>query len=503
MSLYLRSKNLDLGEDNQFNIVLHRKDAEKLGVKEGELLFVGIGEIELYAQIIETSDKVERGEIGLFEEIWKTYLVSAESSIFVDIPERCKSLEAISKKLLGHDLSKDELELIMQDIASRRLRETEIAFFISTFFNPGFNEDEIYWMTQGMAKSGDTLSFKKFKGKGSVVADKHSIGGVAGKGITPVLVPILICGGLIVPNTSSRAITAPSGTSDILEVVMPVSLTEEEIMEVVKKTGGCLFWGGSLSISPADDVIINVERSLRIQEYQKVLVSIVAKKVALGIENILIDLPYGKGSKVERTEDVFELAKEFKKLFKKFGIECETTTRKMHGPDGRGIGPNLEIKEALRILERDSNASLEMERAVIDMAGILFEATGVSKEGEGKMLAQQILDSKKAYEKFWEIGFAQGAKKITKSSDIKMGNLTHEVLSEKSGTVKLISSVEIVNVARSLGCPRIKEAGMYMNKMPGEVVTKGDVLFTMYATADDRLENGKKAVNLEKMYEIT
>ncbi len=502
MSFYLRSKILDLGEDNSFNVVLHRKDAEKIGVKEGELVYIGIGDSELYANVMETEERVHQGEIGLFEEIWKEYLIVEGSTVFVDIPERSKALEAISRKLLGHDLTKEDLELIMKEIASRRLRETEIAFFISTFFNPGFNDEEIYWMTQGMAQSGDSLSFKKFKGKGSVIADKHSIGGVAGKGVTPVLVPILVAGGLVVPNTSSRAITSPSGTSDILEVVMPVSLTEEEIMKVVEKTGGCLFWGGSLSISPADDVIINVERSLRIQEYQKVLVSIVAKKVALGIENILIDLPYGKGSKVEVTEDVFKLAKEFKKLFKKFGIECETTTRKVNGPDGRGIGPNLEIKESLKILERDSCASLEMERVVIDMAGILFEATGISTEGEGKVLAQTLLDSKKAYEKFWEIGFAQGAKKITKSSEIKAGNLSAEVVSTKEGTVKMISSIEIVNIARALGCPRIKEAGLYIHKMPGESVSKGDVLFTMYATADDRLENGKSAVDLEKMYEI-
>lgn len=502
MSFYLRSKNLDLGEDNSFNIVLHRKDAEKLGVKEGELLFIGIGDADLYANVIETEERVHQGEIGLFEEIWKEYMVVEGSTVFVDIPERSKAVEAISRKLLGHDLTKEDLELIMQEIASRRLRETEIAFFISTFFNPGFNEEEIYWMTQGMAQSGDSLSFKNLRGKGCVIADKHSIGGVAGKGITPVLVPILVAGGLVVPNTSSRAITSPSGTSDILEVVMPVSLTQEEIMDVVKKTGGCLFWGGSLSISPADDVIINVERSLRIQEYQKVLVSIVAKKVALGIENILIDLPYGKGSKIEKTEDVFELAKEFKKLFKKFGIVCETTTRKVNGPDGRGIGPNLEMKESLKILEREGSASLDMELVVIDMAGILFEATGISKEGEGRVLAQEILDSKQAYDKFWEIGFAQGATKITKSSEIKTGKMVFDVVSTESGTVKLISSVELVNVARALGNPRIKEAGMYIEKMPGEAVKKGDVLFTMYATSADRLENGKKAVDLKKMYEI-
>ncbi len=501
MSFYLRSKNLDLGEDNRFNIVLHRADAEKLGVKEGELLYIGINDVDLYANIIETEDKVRQGEIGLFEEIWKTYMVKENSTIFVDIPERSKALGVISKKLLGHDLNKEDLELVMNDIASRRLRETEIAFFISTFFNPGFNEDEIYWMTQAMAKSGDTLSFKGLRGKG-VIADKHSIGGVAGKGVTPVLVPILVAGGLVVPNTSSRAITSPSGTSDILEVVMPVSLSEKQILDVVKKTGGCMFWGGSLSISPADDVIINVERSLRIQEYQKVLVSIVAKKVALGIDNILIDLPYGKGSKIERTEDVFALDKEFKKLFKKFGITCETTTRKIKGPDGRGIGPNLEIQEVLKILERESDASLEMERVVIDMAGMLFEATKITEVGEGKAFAQEILDSKKAYEKFWEIAFAQGATKVIKSSDIKMGGLSYEVRSVKSGVVKMINNIELVNVARALGNPRIKDAGMYVHRMPGEKVENGDVLITLYATSDDRLENGKKAVDLEKMYEI-
>jgi hypothetical protein len=74
MSVYLKSKNLDLGEDNTFNIVLHRQDADKLGVKEGELLYVGINDVELYANVIETEDKVKPGEIGLFEEIWKGYI---------------------------------------------------------------------------------------------------------------------------------------------------------------------------------------------------------------------------------------------------------------------------------------------------------------------------------------------------------------------------------------------------------------------------------------------
>jgi len=500
MSFYLRSKNLDIGEDNDFNIVLNRKDAERLGVREGEIAVVGMGEIELYANVMETDSKVVEGEVGLFEEIWKQYDISNGYSVFVDIPEPSKSLEAISKKLLGHDLSQKDLEMIMSDIGSRKLRETEIAFFISTFFNPGFNDQEIFWMTKGMAESGDILDFKGIKGNGELVADKHSIGGVAGKAITPTLVPLLVAGGLIVPNTSTRAITSPAGTSDILEVVMPVALSKERVMEVVKQTGGCMFWGGSLELSPADDVIINVERSLRIQEFQKVLVSIVAKKISMGVTNILIDLPYGKGSKVERPDDVTMLDREFKKLFKKFNIECETIKRPIKGPDGRSVGPNLEIREALRILERDENKCEELEDVIVEMATRLFESTKVAERGQGKKFAQEILDSGKALEKFWEIAFAQGATKRVKSSEIHSAPLEFELLSDRDGIVKGINNIQLVTIARGLGNPKIKEAGITIEKMPGEEVKKGEKLLTIYATTEGRLQNGKGMLDIDKIY---
>ncbi len=500
MSFYLRSKNLDLGEDSDFNVVLNRKDAERLGVREGEIALVGLGEVELHANVMETDSKVVEGQIGLFEEIWKQYRIESGASVFIDIPQPSKSLEYISKKLLGHDLKEEHLKTIMKEIGSRKLRETEIAFFVSTFFNPGFNDDEIYWMAKGMAESGDILDFKGIRGNGHLVADKHSIGGVAGKAITPTLVPILVAGGLIVPNTSTRAITSPAGTSDILEVVMPVAISKEKVMEVVKKTGGCMFWGGSLDLSPADDVIINVERSLRIQEFQKVLVSIVAKKISMGVNHILIDLPYGKGSKVERADDVQMLDREFKKLFKKFNIHCETIKRVITGPDGRSIGPNMEIREALKLLERDDGKCQELEDVIVEMATRLFESTKIVKRGEGKKFAREILDSGKALDKFWEIAFAQGAIKKIRSSEIKSANLQYDLLSDRDGTVKTLDNIELVTIAKTLGNPKIKEAGMYMHKVQGEKVEKGDPLITIYATTEARLSNAKGILNIDKLY---
>lgn len=500
MSLYLRSKNLDLGEDNDFNVVLNRKDAERIGVREGEILAVGLGGVELYADVIETDSKVAEGEIGLFEEIWKDYKIENGYSVMVDIPESSRSLEAISRKLLGHDLTQEDLEMIMKDIGSRKLRETEIAFFISTFFNPGFNDKEIYWMTKGMAESGDILEFKHLRGNGDLVADKHSIGGVAGKAITPTLVPMLVSGGLLVPNTSTRAITSPAGTSDILEVVMPVAISKEKVLEIVKEVGGCMFWGGSLELSPADDVIINVERSLRIQEFQKVLVSIVAKKISMGITDILIDLPYGPGSKVERVDDVQMLDREFKKLFKKFNIKCETIKRPVKGPDGRSVGPNMEIREALWILERDDKRSRELESVIVEMASRLFEMTKVVEKGQGKKFAQEILDSGKALDKFWEIAMAQGATKKVESSDIKTAQIQEDIFATSSGVVSRIDNIQLITVAKGLGNPKIKEAGVYIHKMPGESVKKGDKLITLYATTENRLKNGKGLLDIDKLY---
>jgi len=502
MGAYLMSKNLDLGEDDDFNVVLNRKDAGRIGIREGENIMIGFGEMELYADVIETDSKVSEGQIGLFEEIWKEYDIPNGSSIFVDIPESSRSLDAISRKLLGQPLSKEDLESIMKDIGTRKLRETEIAFFVSTFFNPGFNDEEVYWMTKGMAESGDSMEFRGIRPGEEVVADKHSIGGVAGKAITPVLIPILVSGGLIVPNTSTRAITSPAGTTDILEVVMPVALTKDKVYAVVKKTGGCMFWGGSLELSPADDVIINVERSLRIQEFQKVLVSIVAKKVSMGITHILIDLPYGKGSKVESVEDVSMLDREFRKLFKKFGIHCETYKRLVKGPDGRSVGPNAEIREALKILERDESRCMELEKVVLDMAGTIFEMTDTVQKGQGKKFALNILNEKKAFKRFWEIAFAQGATREIHSSEIKNGKFSADMISDKSGVVSSINNTALVSIARALGSPKVKEAGVYIHKMPGETVKKGDKLITIYAMTENRLANGRGMFDMEKMYKI-
>lgn len=497
MGLYLRSKKLDLEGGKDLFVVLNRTDAEKIGLQDGDMAFLGYRDIEMYVKIVITDEKVPEGEIGLYEELVDERFAPVNSRVFLDIPKPTKSLEAIRKKIEGGKLNEEELISIMEDIGSRKLRETEVAFFVSTFFNPGFSDDEIYWMTKGMAQSGKVLDFKGIKDNTDMVVDKHSIGGTAGKGITPILVSILAANDLVCPNTSTRAITSPAGTSDILEVAMPVAIQEDQVYEVVKKTGACLIWGGSLYLAPADDEIINVERSLRIQEFQKVLVSIVAKKMAMSVTHVLIDLPYGENTKIERPDDLEFLDNEFKELFAKVGIRCFTIKRQIKGPEGNGVGPALEMRETLRILEQTEDRSEDLENTVIDMASILLEKTGKAQRGDGKRLAKDTLQQRKALNKFWDIAMAQGQKEIIKSQDIELGQLQYQLKSEKSGIIRKINTRGIVDIARALGTPKIKKAGIFLDKNVGSQVQKGEVLATFFAETEDRLEQGKEISEID------
>lgn len=502
MALALKNRNLDHETGYALIALFHSQDAKERGINHGDMLSLVWHDLELFVTADITDSVVKPGEVGLYEDIWSKYKIPDYDSVVVETINRPESLEYIKKKLLGQKLTEHELEVIMEDIARMKIRDVEVAYFMATFFNPGFDKDEVLWTARSMAKAGEILSFKGLRNKNKIVVDKHSIGGVAAKGITPILVPIIASCGLVIPNTSTRAITTPAGTSDILETVMPVGFTANQLQEIVKETGACMIWGGSLNLAPADDVLIHVERGLHIQSYQKFLVSIVAKKIAMGITHILIDIPYGKGTKVEDPDDVSYLSKEFIDLFAKVGIKCEIFKRHVVSTDGNGIGPNLEMRDILRILEQDDNRARMLEENALQMCGSLLELSGEIKKGTGYDLAREKLVSGEALEKFWEIAFAQGATRKVTSEDIEVADESYTYKAEKDFELRFINNKEIVKIARALGTPFIKSAGIYLHKNVGEKIKKGEPLMTLYATSKDRLKKGKQTVDMQKLLKL-
>jgi len=502
MALYLKAKKLDIEVGDGLTVMLNNAQAEEEGIKEGQKVMLGYMDLILYVDVIQTETEVMPGQVGLLAEVWRHYGIPNDDVVCIDMFNRPDSIDYIKKKLLGHKLVRDEIFAITKDISNRKIRDIEVAYYMACFFSPGFDDDEVVNIAEGMARAGDILDFHKGHDEGTLVVDKHSIGGIAGKGVTPILVPIIASAGLLIPNSSTRAITSPAGTSDILEVVMPISFPSKQVMKVVADTNACMIWGGSLRLAPADDVMISVERSLHAQSFNKLIASIVAKKIAMGVDKVLIDIPYGRGAKMESPEDADMLGNKFIKIFEKVGIECVPAKRFVKGPDGMGIGPVLEMREVLRILEQHESRSLELEGIALDMAGKLLEVSGKSASGAGKTMAESLLKSGKALDKFWEIAMAQGATRRVSGESLHGGKYTWIVKSHKSGIINFINNKEVIRVARSLGTPSIKDAGMYFSKKVGDVIKEGEEFLTFYAASGERLRAGVEEFKIEEMLEI-
>ena len=227
MAVYLKVKKLDVETGDALNVLINKSDAEIEDLNAGDKVWVSTQDHEYCCFVVLTETELEKGEIGFYNDIWEDTDLPSGSLVRVELMSKSKSVEYIAKKLQGERLNEEEMLNIMKDISQHKIRSAEMAYFMATMFNPGFNDDEALYAIKGMVNAGEVLDFKSIKNNGDLVVDKHSIGGIAGKGITPLLVPIVACFGLVIPNTSTRAITAPAGTTDILEVIMPVNFTGE------------------------------------------------------------------------------------------------------------------------------------------------------------------------------------------------------------------------------------------------------------------------------------
>lgn len=416
------------------------------------------------------------------------------------------ALEAIQKKLVGKRLTYNEIYAIMDEIGHKRLGQILTTYFAASGYSKGFTNEEMYFLTKAMIETGDKLRFR------GIVADKHSIGGVPGTRTTMVVVPIVAAAGFTIPKSSSRAITTPGGTADDMEVLAPVTFTKKQIYNIVQQTHGCIVWGGSVDIAPADDELIKVEEPLLLESYDKILVSIMAKKIAFGSNHIVIDLPYGEHVKVHRLSDAETLKKKFFFLAQKFHVKLFVNIHKTEEPAGRGLGPLLEAREALKVLEQTEDRPLDLEKRAIFLAGTLLDLcltdssvnmkTHIKKEfGNGIKWAHYILASGHALKKMREIIKAQGGNSAIISKDLKPGRFSYEVLGEKNGVVKKVNSKNASITAKILGAPQMKGSGIYLYKKIGEQFRKGEPIFILYSESMYNLKEAKDSIQFTPILE--
>lgn len=464
---------------NEFYGFANEEDLKEIGIIHGDRLKLvkGSRSITIFPQ---PSQIVARGEIGIPINIAEELKVEDGEEIKAFPISRPKSVEYIRKKLSGKKLSKDEIYEIIEDIVNNSLSEVELTAFVISNYLVGMDFDEIEWMTRAMIETGETISFEK-----GIVVDKHSIGGVPGNKISLIIVPTVASAGLLIPKTASRAITSASGTADTMEVLANVNLSVEEIKEITERVGGVIAWGGATNIAPADDKIIRVEYPLSLDPKPQLLASVMAKKGAVGARHVVIDIPVGEGAKISDMKRGRELSSDFVELGRRLGLNVTCAITYGGQPIGRAVGPALEAKEALKAMEERKGSSSLLEKS-FGIAGILFEMAGIAMNGYE--YAKELFMKGKTHEKFLEIVEAQGGE-IRRSEEIMVGENTHTFTAAFEGAVVAVRNKAIVKIARSAGAPKDKGAGIVVHKKKGEVVKKGDPLFTIYAEKDWKLQN--------------
>lgn len=471
-------------------VMLNEKTAEKLGIYSKDRIFIKtLSEKPIkISSIVDTiEDLISEGEIAVSSELQKALNLKKGQRVDISLAPMSKSLSFIKKKLDGKELSREELRVIINDLVKNSLSEAEMALFISAMYRNGTTMNETISLIYAIEESGNTITWKK-----GIVADKHSIGGIPGNRTTPPVVSICVAGGLIVPKTSSRAITTAAGTADVLETITNVEFSISEIKKIISKTGGCMVWGGGLGIVPADDKIIKIEKILEIDPESQLLASIMAKKLSMGAKYILIDIPYGKNAKVSRN-GALRLKKKFEYIGKYFRRKIEVVLTEGSQPIGNGIGPSLELMDIVKILSRN-NGPLDLEKKSLFLAGTIFEMTGKAKKGKGIQLATSILDSGKAFEKFKEIIEAQGGN----IKRLRYGKFKKTLLASGSGKIREIHNKKINSLARVTGCPANKFSGIYLYHHVGDSIKKGDKLIDIYTDSKSKLKEAEKFFKEQK-----
>lgn len=476
--------------------VLNEKIAKRMGVHAGNRISVKIGsspkkDFSVVVDIVKRL--VPQTQIGVSEELAKRLKLRKNQVVDVNLAESASGIYAIKKKFQNKTLSPNEIRDVIQEATDNSLSDAEIALFIAGMYKYGMEFKETIELIDSILASG-----KKLKLRNKIIVDKHCIGGIPGNRTTPIIVAICAAAGLTFPKSSSRAITSAAGTADVIEAIANIDFSLDEIKKIIRKTNACLVWGGSVGIVPADSRIIKIEKLLKIDPEAMLLASVMSKKIAMGAEYILIDIPYGENAKVSKHKAA-DLKNKFEKLGKHFKKKLKVVLTDGNAPIGRGVGPVLELVDVLSVLNPTKEGPEDLEKKSIMLAGEIFEMTKTAKKGEGKKLARGIIYSGKALEKFQQIIHVQhGSLK-----NLYLGPHKKIINSSKSGKINFIDNKKIASLARAAGCPIDKMSGVYLEKTVKEQVKRGEPLVTIYAETKSRLIEAVKFYKKHKIFSIS
>jgi thymidine phosphorylase len=283
-----------------------------------------------------------------------------------------------------------------------------------------------------------------------------------------------------------------------MEVLATVDIAPEMLDRLVRHERGCLTWGGTTRLAPVDDLLISVERPLGIDSQGQMVASILSKKLAAGSTHLLLDIPVGPTAKVRHMREAMQLRKLFEYVGDHMGLHLEAIITDGRQPVGKGIGPVLELRDVLQVLQNDPAAPVDLREKSLRLAGRIIEFDPDVRGGQGYAIAREILESGRALQKMDRIIKAQGEK----TDRPGLGRLSFDVCASMAGTVTAIDNFFLARLARLAGAPISPGAGVDLFHKLGDRVEQGEPLYRLYAEFPSNYEFARDFVAKGSGYSI-
>ncbi len=397
-------------------------------------------------------------------------------------------VDIINKKRLGLELSYSELDFFFNGYLKGKVKDYQMSSLLMAICINGMTDDEIFSLTKIFIDSGDILDFSEIPG---IKVDKHSTGGVGDK-TTLIIAPIVASLGIPVVKMSGRGLGYTGGTIDKLESIkgFNIALSDNEVFNQVKKIG-VVVTGQTSDLAPMDKAIYALrDVTGTVSSIPLIASSIMSKKIAAGADKILIDIKVGDGALLQKKSDANKLSDLMKKIGKFYNREVRTIISDMNVPLGHAIGNSIEVMEAIKVLKGE-----EVNNNLVDLCiELATEMVSMGKNIDRTVAYDEVVDSiksGKAYNKFLELVKAQGGK----IDSLRLSDDSIEIIATEAGVVRKIDALELGKLSVKLGAGRVSKedkidynVGIYLNKLVGDTVKKGDLLATVYVNKNIKLD---------------
>lgn len=416
------------------------------------------------------------------------------------------TLEIIKKKRDGEELSAEEISYFIKGFLSEEIADYQMAALLMAIYCKGFNDQETQALTEEMLFSGEVIDFSYLP---QMKIDKHSTGGVGDK-TSLVVAPIAAAAGLVVPMISGRALGHTGGTLDKLESIpgYKTNLSLTEFRKVVEDIGTAII-GQTKEIAPADKQIYSLrDVTATVDSIPLITASIMSKKLAEGLDCLLLDVKCGNGAFMRNIDDARKLARAMVNVGNRMKKRTAAFITSMDQPLGWAIGNSLEVMEAIETL-KDLGGN-DFRGLCIELAAMmLYLGKVVVDMEEGQILVRKLISSGIALEKFRQMIEAQGGDPnvIDDFSLLPQAKLKTEVLAQTQGYITAIDTLGVGHAAMHLGAGRRRidseidySVGLQINAKIGDYVEKGESLCTIYYNDENFLAMTQK--RLEKAYQI-